>query len=224
MQEDSYKETVKTIEKGIDLAQKVGNFIAPLMKGTLEQGIGIFQDKLRYIRWERLNRLIQKSNDYMEELGIDEIQHPISLKYMIPLLQGASVEEDDDLQDLWIRLLVNSIKDEGIELKRVYIDILERLSPLEVKIINAIYSLSFDEYRHATLLTYNLPNEIKIQSKELKKNQNMELDNEDVELALVNLARIGCLAPARTAGGGESFSVINMTLLGKKFYEACTLS
>ncbi len=224
MQEDSYKETVKTLGKGFDLAQKVGNFIAPLIKGSLEQGIEIFRDKLSYIRWERLNRLIQKSNDYMEELGIDEIQNPIPLKFMIPLLQGASIEEDDNLQDIWIRLLVNSVKDEGIELKRVYIDILERISPLEVKILDVIYSLSFDEYRHEVLLTHNLPNEIKIQKYEKRQNQNISLENEDVELALVNLSRIGCVAPARTAGGGESFEEINMTLLGKKFYEACTLS
>ena len=63
MSEESYKETIETIGKGIDFAQKTGRFIAPLIKGTLEQGIGIFQDKLSYIRWERLNRFIEKSND-----------------------------------------------------------------------------------------------------------------------------------------------------------------
>ncbi len=219
MCEESYKETVKTIGKGIDLAQKTGKFIAPLIKGTLEQGIGIFQDKLSYIRWERLNRFIEKSNAEMNRLGIGEIQTPVPLKYMIPLLQGATLEENDDLQDIWINLLVNSVCSEEIELKRVYIDILERLSPLEAKILNTIYSLPFEPNRHNALLTYKLPDEIEIEKPE---NAKIKLENTDIELALANLARIGCVAMAKTAGGGEYFSSVNMTLLGAKFYEACT--
>lgn len=221
MSEESYKETIETIGKGIDFAQKTGRFIAPLIKGTLEQGIGIFQDKLSYIRWERLNRFIEKSNDKMMQLGIDEIQTPVPLKFMIPLLQGATLEEDDDLQDIWVNLLVNSICNEGIELKRVYIDILERLSPLEAKILNAVYCIPFEANRNNTLLTYKLPDEV-----EIEKPGNMpnpKLENADVELALANLARIGCIVMNRTAGGGEFFSSINMTLLGTKFYEVCNL-
>jgi len=42
-------------------------------------------------------------------------------------------------------------------------------------------------------------------------------------LALVNLAKVGCIAPTRTLGGGELFSMVNPTLLGKYFIEACTL-
>lgn len=223
MIEKNYSETVKTINKGFDLAEKTGNFIAPLIKGTLEQGIGIFNDKLCYVRWKRLNRFIEQANRKMEQLGIDEIQNPIPLKFFIPLLQGATLEENDELQDIWVRLLLKSISDERVELKRVYIDILERLSPLEAKILNVIYSLPFEPNRHNRLLTYKLPNDVEIVNQELKEYENKSLDNDEIELALANLSRTGCIATDRTAGGGDYFSTVNMTLLGAKFYEMCTL-
>lgn len=221
MNNEAFEETAKTVGKGIDLAKEVGGFIAPLIKGTLEQGIGIFEDKLNYARWERQIRFIKRANRIMEEYGIDEIQNPIPLKFAVPLLQGVSLEDDDDLQDLWTNLLINAVSNKNIELKRVYIDILERISPLEAKILEKIYSLPFDLYQHKPLSTYCLPDNIDVQSED--RQEVPPLDNADIELALINLARIGCISSVKTFGGGEIFSQINMTLLGNKFHEACTL-
>lgn len=214
------EEKTDMIEKSVDLAEKVGGFIAPLIKGTLEQGIGIFEDKLKYARWERQVRLMQRAQKFMDERGI-QVENPIPLKYAVPLLQGASLEDDDHLQDLWAKLIVNSVADNGIELRRVYIDILERITPLEAKILEKIYELPFEENRHTFLITCDLPERIHV--REEGQTGTPRLENTDVELALVNLARLGCISPTKTIGGGELFSMVNMTLLGKKFYEACTL-
>lgn len=42
MDDDTIQETAKTVGKGIDFANRVGQFIAPLIRGSVEQGIGIF--------------------------------------------------------------------------------------------------------------------------------------------------------------------------------------
>lgn len=207
-------------EKAMDMAEKAGGFIAPLIKGTLAEGIGIFEDKLKYARWERQVRLMERANIFMEEHGI-WVENPIPLKLAIPLLEGASLEADDDLQDRWVKLIVNSVREDGIELKRVYIDILERLSPLEAKILDIIYQLPFEQYRHSRLKTFELPERISVMGE--GEHREPPLLNEEVELALVNLARLGCIASAKTIGGGELFSAVNMTLLGRRFYESCTL-
>lgn len=211
----------ETFGKGIDLAEKAGDFIAPLIKGSLVQAIGIFEDKLKYTRWERQMRMMDRVQKIMEEQKIT-VNNPLPLKFALPLLQGASLEEDDDLQDLWINLLVNAVSSCNIEIKRVYMDILERISHQEAQIINSIYSISFEENQHKFLETYDLPNKIHINNGMINK-EIEELKDEDIELSLINLAKQGCISPARTAGGGEYFSLINMTLLGKKFYDACTL-
>lgn len=221
MNDETIHETAKTLGKGIDLADKVGSFIAPLIRGSLEQGIGIFENKLKYIRWERQIRLMIRAEKFMQELGVVEIVKPIPLKFAIPILQGASLEDDDYLQDFWAKLIANSVSSKGIELKRIYIDILERLSPLEAKILEKIYSLPFDENQHKHIIASYLPEHIEVQD---DVNKDIPpLSDLDMELALINLARVGCISPVRTWGGGENYSLINFTLLGKKFHEACTL-
>lgn len=211
----------EVLKKNIDMAHDVGSFIAPFINGTLEQGIGIFEDKLKYIRWERQLRLIKRSQEELEKLGVTEIEKPVPLKFAGPLLQGSMVEEDDNIQDLWINLMINSVTNKKIELKRVYLDILERITPLEAKIISEVYKLPFEENRHQRFATDHLPDYI--YSCEGDKERELVLKDQNVELALMNLARIGCVSPTITLGGGELFTIINMTLLGSRFYDACTL-
>lgn len=209
------------IKKGMDMAHDAGKFIAPLINGTLEQGIGIFEDKLKYIRWERQMRFMSRSKEKLKEFGVTEIENPIPLKFAVPLLQGATLEESDDIQDLWINLLINSVSNKKIELKRVYMDILERISPSDAKIIDAIYRLPFEKYKHKRLATNQLPDCVYVYDE--NGNESKSSVDENIELSLMNLARIGCISPTMSLGGGEFFSTINMTLLGSKFYNACTL-
>jgi hypothetical protein len=144
------------------------------------------------------------------------------MKLAIPLLQAASLEDGDYLQDLWARLLVNSATDSGVDLKRAYIDILERLTPLEAKLLEKIYELPFEETHHNRIRTDGLPNEVTA-GKEGVTHDDWKEPSEEIKLALINLAHVGCISPARTWGGGELFASINPTLLGKHFVEACTL-
>lgn len=212
------------IKKGMDMTKSMGKFLAPFIEGSLTQVTGMVEDKLKYMRWERQVRFIERSNEKMKMLGITEVEKPLPLKFAIPIFQGASLEENDNLQDLWSNLLINSVANKKIEIKRVYMDILERISPLEATIIQKVYTFSFKENQHIGLATNCLPEYVYIYERNRKEDNKVpDLDNEDVELALMNLSRIGCISPTKSIGGGELFSMINMTLLGYKFYESCTL-
>ncbi len=209
------------IKKGMDMTESMGKFLAPLIQGSLAQATGMVEDKLKYMRWERQVRFMECANQKLQELGITEIEKPLPLKYAVPLAGGATLEEDDDLQDLWINLLINSVANKKVEVRRVYMDILERISPLEAQILEKIYTFPFEENRHSTLAMDCLPEYVYLYDEKGKKT--CDLRNEEIELALMNLARIGCIAPVKSIGGGELFSMVNMTLLGYKFHEACTL-
>lgn len=215
------EEVAKATGKAIDLAQKVGSFVSKYADGSVKQGIGIFEDKLKYMRWERQVRLMKRADQFMEEMGLDEPNNPIKLKFAIPLLQAATLEDDDYLQDLWAKLLVNSSnKNSDVELTRTYIDILERLTPYEAKILEKIYSIPFEDMQHKGVTTQGLPDCVQIAGQGDNTNK---VKNEQLELALVNLARLGCIVPLHTLGGGELFDSVNPTLLGKYFVSACTL-
>jgi hypothetical protein len=218
------KEVAKTTGKAIDAGEKFGGFISKFISCPIEQCIGIFEDKLKYMRWERQLRLIKRADALMEGSGPSGPSRAIPLKIAIPLFQAASLEDDDYLQDLWAKLLVNGANaDSGIDLKKAYIDILEQLTPLEAKILEKLYQLPFKETQHNGIRTDGLPSVAKPGMEKENKSGWAE-PSEEVLLSLLNLARVGCVSPARTWGGGENFSSVNPTLLGKRFIEACTLN
>jgi len=220
------QEVSKTTSNAIDAAKQAGGFIAKFISGPLEQGMGIFEDKLRYMRWERQVRFMQRANEVLKEIGLTSPNKTIPLKIAIPLLQGASIEEDDSLQDRWVNLLVNAGNaGSHIEIHRSFIEVLSQINSLEAKILDVLYSLPFEKVRHQGIYTGDLPNSARLISDDERENLNniKESLSEEVILALANLARVGCITGGLTWGGGESFNPVNVTVFGKAFVQACRI-
>jgi Abortive infection alpha len=214
------REVAETAGKAIDAAREAGGFIAKFIGGPLEQGMGIFEDRLKYTRWERQQRLMQRAQEFMRRAGIDGPTRPVPLKLVIPILQGATLEEDDALQDRWAMLLVNAANAKFAgEVRRSYTSILEQLTPLDAHILDVVYALPFDESQHQGVVTKDLPNDVSIADVTAI---DFPLPAEEVVISLSNLARLGCLRPAMTWGGGEIFWKINPTIAGKAFVQACS--
>ena len=213
------QEVARAVGKTTDLARDFGGFIAKFVSGPLEQGVGVFEDRLRYMRWERQVRLMQRVQTIMEELGELSPTKPIPLKLAVPLFQAATLEDDDYLQDMWANLLVNSaVSKQGIELRRAYIDILERLSPLEALILEKLCALHEDELQGNGIITGYLPERAEVF---LEGDDNQAIQpNQEVTLALSNLARLGCVVPQLTWGGGQTFTRVHPTIIGRKLVEA----
>jgi hypothetical protein len=157
----------------------------------------------------------------MDEQGLTNPNKTIPLKNAVPLLEYATLEEDDNLQDMWARLLVNGTSEStGINIERSFIEILAQISPLEAQILQAIYALPFDKTRNTGVATENLP-EFATVVEDKPENKPKE-PSQEVKLALANLVRIGCLKFPATWDGGEIFTQINTTLIGNEFVAACT--
>lgn len=216
------QEVAKTAGKAIDAAREAGGFVARYIAGPLEEGIGIFHDRLKYMRWERQARLIHRAEEFMKLSGLASPTRPVPLKLAIPILQGAVLEDDDGLQDRWAILLVNAANAQSSkEIRRAYVSILEQLTPVEARILDAMYALPFDDARHAGISTSSLPDSARILSEDDHKSK--QQPNDEIALALGNLVRLGCAKAPGTWGGGESFASINPTTLGRAFVDACTL-
>lgn len=216
------QETAKAAGKAIDLATDFGSFIARHINGPLEQGMGIFEDKLRYLRWERLVRLMERADHLMEKQGASAPTKSIPLKLAIPLFQSASLEDNDDLQDLWARLLVNaSMSDSGVDLRRAHIDILERISPIEAQILDKIYALPIGTLHSKPVATSDLPNAASILDEDCR--DQLAPPSNEVILCLANLSRLGCVGLPTAWDGGEIFTEVYPAALGKSLVEACRL-
>jgi Abortive infection alpha len=183
--------------------------------------MGIVEDRLKYMRWERQVRLIKRAHDFMKQSGMDAPTRSVPMKLAIPILQGASIEDDDFLQDRWAALLVNAANASfSGEVRRSYTSILEELTPLDARILDVIYALPFEESQHNGVITEALPNNVRIAR---SAEQSETLPPEEVVMSLSNLVRLGCLRAGMTWGGGEMYGKVNPTISGKAFVEACRI-
>ncbi|MFQ2194408.1 Abi-alpha family protein [Aeromonas jandaei] len=215
------QEVAKTVSRGLDVSRDMGRFVSKFISGPIEEGMGIIEDKLKYIRWERRQRLMSRAEEFMRDKGFSDPDSPVPLKNAVRFLEFATLEDNDSLQDLWAMLLVNGTNSTtGIKIERSFIEILGQLSPLEAKILEAVYSLPYEETRHNGVITENLPISAKVTNERSDKDT-LEPDDE-VKIALSNLVRLGCLKFPMTWGGGEIFTSVNTTLIGKKLVAACT--
>jgi len=128
------------------------------------------------------------------------------------------MEQDDDLQDIWARLLANAVDATSeVQPRRAYISIIKDLSPLDALILEQIYAVDQERYQKA-IVTHELPSRaypaIDIDLKTLPK------PSEEVQVALANLERLGVISYGASWGGGEVFDFVNHSTAGKAFMMA----
>jgi len=211
----------KATDRALDTGQKVGGFMAKFIEGPLEHSIGIFEDKLRFHRWERQIRLMERADEVLKSISLTSHTKPIPLKLAIPLFEAATLEDDEGLQNRWVSLLVNATNENsGMEIHRSFIEVLSQITPMEAKILDLLYSFSFEDVQHQGIYTGELPHSARVNGDMDRLNNSQNLAESTI-LALSNLVRLGCINSGKSFGGGETLSHVYPTLFGKVFLAAC---
>lgn len=209
------EEIAKTTGKAIDAGRELAGFLSKYVGGSVREAMGIAEDKLKYMRWERQIRLIERASSFLAERGLQNPTRTVRLQIAIPLIQGASLEEDDWLQDRWAVLLVNAADAAfHTEVRRAFISILEELTPLDASLLEKIYSTSQIPSMEAEIWTTHLPTLIS----EQQPDKEIVRPPSDVEVSLGNLARLGLITSALV--WGPSLSCVRRTMLGCEFLKA----
>ena len=201
------QEVAKTTNTAIDATRDFGNYMSKFFTRPLEQVSELITDKLKYYTWSNKVNLMQKAQGKMDKLGFS-VQHTIPLKLGIPLLEVASLEEDDRLQELWANLLVNSST--RFSLERSYISVLEQLSAVEAEILLKIYDDISDSIEDDDFRFIINPEDIFI---DLSASNISKLN---FNLALSNLKRLDCIGHVIHLSGEK----YHTTLFGKFLFEA----
>jgi hypothetical protein len=125
----------KAIEK---LAEPVADLIKRVA-GPAADEIGLtIQDSVRVYRAGRALKLFEKFRENCQARGFNPRQVP--LKLLLPIIDAASVEDDEDLHSLWANLLTN-VADPGAPPRpyRAFVEVLKQLSPEEARLYNALF-------------------------------------------------------------------------------------
>jgi hypothetical protein len=99
--------TSTAVEKGLDLAT---NFLDKLIVPAIEETGLLLKDKVTFWRLKNQIKTLNKTQEYCEKHNIS--LKSISLKLLCPLMENASLEEDEFLQDKWSILLGNMVDSE----------------------------------------------------------------------------------------------------------------
>ena len=109
-----------------------------LLKVPAQEIGNIIGDYLRELRLKNLETLSRKFNEQREK---NKTIRPISPQIGLPLLNAASLEENEVLQEFWVRLLLNATDaDFTSEIRVAFIDIIKTLTPTDAQILRLIYS------------------------------------------------------------------------------------
>jgi hypothetical protein len=210
------QEVAKTTGKALDAARGVGAFFAKIVGGPLEQTAGLLEDRLAHMRAERQMRFMAKTEQLIRELGIEHHTRPVPLKIALPILQAATIEDNDDLQDMWAHLLANATNPaSAAEVTVSMVTILKDFGTLEASILNAVYNAP-DPIKAEGVPTLGLPRAYIDQPSDVEQS----LPDVKTQFAVWNLIRLGCLA-ARLTWDGPHIGRVNITTLGTTLIEAC---
>lgn len=216
------QETAKAVQKGFEISEKLGGFIATIIGGPMEQAMGLWEDKLRYRRWENQLRLMDKVQEELARRGLSAPTRAVPLQFAVPLLEAASLEEEDYLRQFWAMMLVNAA-DESVEfqMRKAFISILEDLTSLDAQIVDTVYKAeggwpvksSFNRGFYVGYLpeSANYPGDF----------ESMSEITEEVAISVDNLIRLGVLIETESLDGGREPYSVSKTALGSAFHRAC---
>lgn len=235
-------EVAKLGKTAIDVSAEFGHCLSNVLGTPVEDVYGIVGDQIHFIQWKNQVRMVEVINKYHEEKGFPPVR-PIPPKFAIPMILNAGFEEDNDLQDIWCRLISNSMDSNfNSEIRYAYIDIIKNLTSLDAKILKYIFEkameksyvagMVFDEehdfighkmhFNRKLLVRYN-PDLAEIR-------RHIEISDEQFDIALYNLIRLQCIRNVTVEksmhypgepNGSYLIEDVILTPLGIAFIEAC---
>lgn len=209
----------------LDPTQKALNtaipFLEKIINPPLEEIGLLLQDRVKLWRLKQQLKIVNKAKELVEKHNISVKVVP--LKILAPLLENASLEEDDQLQSMWARLLVNYVDSKQNLLSSVFPFILSQLSNREAGVLNVFMKHTSD------LKTENIGFNKQVITK-FKFNEEDDFKRFEIE----NLVRLGIIEFGNRNGYTEYFDHefgcivregedYNITVLGHEFLKACTL-
>lgn len=123
----------KTVEKGLEAAK---GFLSKLISPALEETGLMIKDQVAAIRFRNQIKLLNKTKLVCEKNNISPKAIPLKLLY--PLLENASLEEDEILQDKWAILLSNLVDSKQNVENHVFPFLLSQISRHEFEAVEEV--------------------------------------------------------------------------------------
>jgi len=162
--------------------------LARRMLGPADEVAEMLRDSIRVYRYQRQLRLLQKAESMASKAHFTP--ETVSLKLLFPLLEGASLEENEDLHTMWAALLGNASHPNSISLVLPsFTEVLRVLTADEARLLDAAYKYARTQaYKSVPSRTYPRSDPKKqLDTKETPVNDNFSRIEAMKKLTLVDL-------------------------------------
>lgn len=185
-----------TIEKGLELAKE---FLGKLISPTIEEIGLLISDNLKFLRFKNQVRILLKAKEYVEKNNISLKEIPI--KILVPLLDKASLEDDEKLQDKWAKMLVNMVDSENNFQNQIFPYILSQISFEEYEELKTLLQKEKTHIEQEELLArmrvlgdkFIVKPETKELNREIEKIEQGGFWLQIEEFEIANLSRLGLI-------------------------------
>ncbi len=135
------QEVAKTTSKAIEASEKLGAFLSRVFGEPIETTVGMLQDKLAVLRWERQLRLADRVQEILRKCGVEASVAPVPPRLALPIIEKACIEIDDYLQDLWANLLASSMDpSKASSVRGAFVGIIQEIEVLDAKFLEYVFS------------------------------------------------------------------------------------
>jgi Abortive infection alpha len=173
-------EQAKAVQEALKTLQGIGGFLKQTFGTVPEDLVGLLGgDWLKARRLENFAHIAQKAQEQLKARHVDAPEPP-RLSILLPLIVAAADEEDDELQDIWARLLAAAADPARAGLVRLaFVGIVKNMDPSDTLVFR---ELSMPAVQPANIVAH-------ITSK-------FGMTPDDVIVSCLNLEELGCVAGA----------------------------
>lgn len=177
-----------TIEKGLDLAK---DFLGKLISPTVEEVGLLLSDNIKLYRFKNQVKILLKAKKYVEDKNIKLKEIPT--KILVPLLENASLEDNEDIQDKWAAMIANFANSKNNLQNQIFPYLLSQISIEEYDELKYLQQreIAFEKKYHDIL---KLPQNSWERNKALKDYEREKIEGHYLtleEYEKANLVRLG---------------------------------
>lgn len=134
------QEQQKTYQAAIDLVRRIGGYLGGVFGPASHELSLLFGEQMRFWRFKNAVKILENAEALVEQRGIKPEQiRALGFGEGLLLLEAASLEQDETVQQLWARLVANAVDPkERVKPEKVYLDLLKSISGREAILLDLV--------------------------------------------------------------------------------------
>ena len=179
-----------------------------LFRPALEETGHLLGDRIRGWRARNLASVVRKVDTRLAKRNVsDDDIAALKLAVGLPILERASAQDDEVLQDLWANLIVSSVAD-GHEIDPSYIEILHQFTRLDCEVLDFVVHNTFA----------SMARDGDFMAVVAIKMEDIESKWHGAKLSVEKLSSLGCMELLISTESRSGKRIILPTLFGARLY------